>query len=49
MQLLCKKEKIGTIDGSVVASMVVCPLGVDANFVHSLQSCVGNISGGYKA
>jgi hypothetical protein len=43
MQLLCKKEKIGTINDSVVASMVVCPLGVDANFVHSLQSCVGNI------
>jgi hypothetical protein len=49
MQLLCKREKIGTIDGCVVALKVVCPLGVDTNFVKSLQSCVENISGGYKA
>jgi len=49
MQLLCKREKIGTIDGCFVALKVVCPLGVDTNFVKSLQSCVENISGGYKA
>jgi hypothetical protein len=49
MQLLCKREKIGTIDGCVVALNVFCPLGVEANFVNSLHSCVENISGGYKA
>jgi hypothetical protein len=49
MQLLCKREKIGTIDGCVVASKVICPLEVKTNFVNSIYSCVENISGGYSA